>query len=412
MKKINDSMRPRLGAGPLLAGLTALVSAFLLLAVLPAAALAAELPERGLSAAFLYPGLTVGQDEESLNLPIIIRNQGRQDDSFLVEVTEKPENWRAEVRGFVSVISGQFVSGQGEASLNLAVFPPEGSGPPEGQHKFVIRIFSLDGRLSRESACILTVRPAAEKSAPLKISVSHPQIKGPSDSRFSFNLDLANQGPEDMLVGLSAEAPEDWEAYFKPGYEDKRISSIQLPKGQKRGLNLELKPAYRAEAGLYPVKVRAEGKNGSALIDLSVELSGTYGLKLFPANELLSASSQPGQPVSMGFFVMNEGTALQKEVRLTALAPDNWQVEIEPKVLTDVAAGRVPTPVKMTVTPPPGALIGDYGLGLIAEGEKSRSALDLRVSLKAKAAWAWLGVGIIVLTVSAMAFVFRRLGRR
>lgn len=109
---------------------------------------------------------------------------------------------------------------------------------------------------------------------------------------------------------------------------------------------------------------------------------------------------------------MNEGTAIQREVRLTALVPDNWQVEIEPKTVRDLLPGRVPVPATLTVSPPEGALIGDYGLGLIAEGEKSRSALDLRVTLKARPAWAWLGVGIIALTVAALAYVFRRLGRR
>ena len=373
---------------------------------------AAEPPERGLSAAFDHPGVTIGQDEEHLSLPISIRNTGRQDDSFLVEIVKKPEGWQAEIRSFAVIVSGQFVPGLSEAGLTLSASWPEPRTVTDGPYKFVIRVSSLDGQLSRESACLVTVRPAVAGPAPLTLSTSHPQIKGPGDSRFAYSLDLANQGPEDLLVGLSVEVPEDWEAYFKPSYEDKQISSIQLPKGQKRSLVLDLKPGYRAEPGTYPLRVRAEAKNSSASLDLSVELSGTFGLKLFPANELLSAVGQPGQAVSMGFFVMNEGSAVQREVRLTALTPDNWRLEVEPQVLTDLTPGRVPTPVTLTVTPPDGALIGDYGLGLIAEGERSRSALDLRVTLKAKAAWTWLGVAIIVLTVAGLAFIFRKLGRR
>ena len=373
---------------------------------------AAEPQERGLSAAFDHPGVTVGQSEENLSLPITIRNIGRQDDSFLVEIAEKPEGWQAEIRSFAAIVSGQFVPGLSEARLTLAAAPVDGRTATEGRYKFVIKVSSLDGRLSQESSCLVTVKPAAAGPAPLTISTSHPQIKGPGDSRFAFSLDLTNQGPEDLLVGLSVETPEAWEAYFKPSYEDKQISSIQIPKGQKRGLVLDLKPGYRAEPGTYPLKVKAEAQNSSATLDLTVELSGTYGLKLFPANELLSSMSRPGQAVSMGFFVMNEGTAVQREVRLTALTPDNWHLAIEPQVWTDLTPGRVPTPVTLTVTPPDGALIGDYGLGLIAEGERSRSALDLRVTLKSKAAWTWLGLAIIVLTVAGLALVFRKHGRR
>lgn len=373
---------------------------------------AAEVPERGLSAAFNHPGLTIGPDEGFLSLPLTIRNTGRLDDSFMVEVVEKPAGWRAETRSFSSFVSGQFVPGLSEASLTLVAGPPEGQALAEGEYEFLVRISSLDGQLTRESRCRVTVRPAGPQSAVIGLSASHPQINGPSDGRFSFALDLDNQGSDETLISLSAEVPEGWEAYFQPAYEDKQIRSIQIPRGQKRSLNLDVKPAYKAEAGVFPLSVRADSQAGSARIDLSVELLGTYGLKLFPANELLSAVGEPGRPVSLGFFVMNEGTAIQREVRLTALTPDNWRVEIEPQVVRDLRPGRVPIPVTLNLTPPEGALIGDYGLGLIAEGEKSRSALDLRVTLKAKAAWAWLGVGIIVLTVAALAIVFRRLGRR
>lgn len=388
------------------------LAVFLALFFWPLAAGAADVPERGLSAAFNHPGLVVGQDEASLSLPLTIRNTGRLDDSFLVEIVEQPEGWQVDIRSFASVVTGQFVPGLSEAPLTLAARPPDGRRLTAGQLPFAVRVVSLDGLLARESRCLVTVRPTAEDVAVLSLSTSHPQIKGAGDGRFSFSLELGNQGPEDALVGFSVDLPEGWEAYFKPAYEDKQISSIHIPKGQRRSLSLDVKPAFRAEAGTYPLLVRADGQQASARLELAVELSGTYGLKLFPANELLSAVGEPGRPVSLGFFVMNEGTALQREVRLTALAPDNWTVDIEPPVLTDLVAGRVPRPVTLTLTPPEGALIGDYGLGLIAEGERSRSALDLRVTLKAGAAWAWLGVGLIVLTVAGLAFVFRRLGRR
>lgn len=373
---------------------------------------AAEPPARGLSAAFNHPGFIVGEDEESLSLPLTIRNTGLADDSFVVEIIEKPAGWSADIRSFASLVTGQFVPGLSEAPLTFIASPPPGEGLKPGAHVFALRVQSLDGALIKETRTTVTIRPRAGAAAPLSLSSGYPQVRGPSDGRFSFSLDLRNSSAEDLLVGLSAEAPAGWECYFKPSYEDKQVSSIHIPKGQNRSLSFDLKPGAGTGAGLFPVKVRAESRAGSAAADLSVELTGTYKIKLFPANELLSAVTEPGRPVSMGFFVANEGSAPQREVRLLALAPDNWKVQIEPERIADLAPGRIPAQVTLTVTPPDGALIGDYGLGLVAEGERSKSPLDLRLTLKAGAARAWLGAGLIALVVAALALAFRRLGRR
>ncbi|MDL2260110.1 NEW3 domain-containing protein [Deltaproteobacteria bacterium OttesenSCG-928-K17] len=386
--------------------------ALLLLFFTAAPALAAAPPERGLSAAFNHPGFIVGQDEGGLSLPLTIRNIGLEDDSFVVTIIEKPEGWSADIRSFASLVTGQFVPGLSEAPLTLIASPPEGRPLAAGDYVFAVRVGSLDGVLAKESRATVTVRPRAGVPAPLTLASSYPQVRGPSDGRFSFSLDLRNSGAEDALIGLSAAAPDGWELYFKPSYEDKQISSIQIPKGQSRSLVLDVRPAAGAGAGVFPIRVRAESGQGTAETGLTVELTGTYKIKLFPANELLSAATEPGRPVAMNFFVMNEGSALQRQVRLLPLAPDNWKVEIKPEVIADLAEGRTPAQVTLTVTPPDNALIGDYGLGLVAEGERAKSSLDLRLTLKARAVWAWLGAGLIVLVVAALALAFRRLGRR
>lgn len=394
-------------------GTKILVSSFLAALILclgPDPAPAAEPPERALSAAFHYPGLILGL-EDQVEMNLIIRNPGLRDDSFLVTVTEAPEGWNTELRGFAVGVTGVFLAGGEQGSLTLSARPPEDQPPAPGEHLFKVRVESLDGRLSREAACRVTLRAGRAALAALSLSSPHPELRGPSDGRFSFSLDVRNQGDEG-LVGLSVSAPAGWEAYFKPGYEDKQVSSIQVPKGQSRNLSLEVRPDFRAEPGVYPLSARAESKWGSAEAALSVELTGTYQIRLIPANELLSAVTEPGRPVSLGFFVLNEGSAPQREVRLISLAPDNWKVELEPPVIADLPPGRGPAPLTLTVTPAEQALVGDYGLGLAAEGERSKSPLDLRITVRARPVWAWLGVAVIGLTVLGLALTFRRLSRR
>ena len=379
---------------------------------LPAAALtAAEGPERGLSAAFNYPGLVVGI-EDRLEMPLTIRNPGRADDSFRVTVLEKPQGWEVSLRAPAAVVTGAFLPGGEETVLTLSAGPEDGRPPAPGDYLFKVRVESLDAILSRETECLVTVRGARTGLAALTLSSAHPALRGPGDGRFSFALELRNRGGDDGPAGLSVEAPEGWEAYFQPGYEDKRISSIQIPRGQSRALALEVRPGYRAEAGLYPLKVRAESKWGAAETTLTVELTGTYRLRLFPAGEMLSATAEAGRPVSLSFFVLNEGSAPQRGVRLLTVAPDNWKVELDPPVIPLLEPYRAPTPVTLTVTPAAGALAGDYALGLAAEGERSQSPLDLRLTVRPPAVWAWLGAAIIALTVGGLFYAFRRLGRR
>lgn len=373
--------------------------------------MAAETPERGLSAAFNYPGLIIGPGE-SVELLITIRNTGRQDDSFLVTVLKAPEGWETEVRSFASVVTGLFLPGLDQATLTLAASPPAGVVPVPGEYGFRVKVESLDGVLSQERDCLVAIKAKGGPTAPLTLTTSHPAVRGPSDGRFSFSLDVKNQSGEDSLVGLSASVPDGWEAYFKPSYEDKQVSSIQIPKGQSRALTLDVSPGFRAGVGGHPVKVRAESKIGTAEAELTLELTGTYKLRLMPANELLSAAAEAGKPVSLTFFLINEGSAVQRQVKFMAVAPDDWKVEFNPEQMVDVEPGRTPAPITATITPSDKALVGDYGLGLLAEGERAKSPVDLRITVRASTGWTWVGGAAIVLALAGLWLTFRRFGRR
>ncbi|MDR1546381.1 MAG: hypothetical protein LBU12_06665 [Deltaproteobacteria bacterium] len=364
-------------------------------------------------AAFVYQGLTLRPDEPA-ELELTLINQGLKGDTFDLELTEVPAGWTVEIRRFNRVLSGLFVAGEETASLTLAAFPPDqAAAAPEGAYPFAVKIVSRLGQKTVECRTTLIVdadRGLDEET--VTIGASYPEIGGPSDGRFSFALDVRNNGPEDALISLSAEPPQDWEASFKPGYEEKQISSIHVPAGQSRSVTLDLAPGYQAEPGLYVVKAAAAQPAGRAETELKVNLTGTYKIRAAAAGELLSTSTEVGRPVTVTLFVVNDGSAPQKEINFLAVKPDNWKVEFQPEKLVNLPPRGNPVQVDMTVTPAPNALVGDYGLGLNVQGEKAQAALDFRVTVKAGAAWAWLGAAIIVLAVLSLALTFRRLGRR
>ncbi|MDR0356438.1 MAG: hypothetical protein LBJ64_12010 [Deltaproteobacteria bacterium] len=362
-------------------------------------------------ASFTYPGLVLVPDDPP-ELDITLINRGLEGDVFRFEV-EAPEGWTTELRRFNNVLTAIYLSSEDSTSLTLSLTPPEGQAVlPLGKYAFTLRTTSLAGEKTRESRLNLEVVSGKISRDSLVLSTSYPEIAGPSDGRFSFSLDIRNNSAEDALINLSAETPRGWDFAFKPGYEDKQISSIHVPKGQNRSVSLDVAPAFQAEAGSYQVKVRAEEANASAETTVTVNLSGTYKIRAVSANDLLSASAEVGRPVSVTLFVVNEGSASQRELTFLAVKPDDWEVTFTPASVVNLEPRSNPVQVEMTITPAANALVGDYGLGVSVQGEKAQSALDFRISVRAGSAWTWLGVLLIVMAVSALALVFLRLGRR
>jgi uncharacterized membrane protein len=311
-------------------------------------------------------------------------------------------------------MTGIFIAGEENSTLTLTAWPPNGedSPLPVGSYPFAIKVTSQRTGKTVESEAVLTVASRKTSKESLTLSTNYPEIGGPSDGKFAFSLDVRNNGPEEARVNLSAEVPQNWDFSFKPGYEDKQISTIQVPSGQTRSVTLDLSPAYQSEAGSYPVRVITETPQGHAEVNLTVNLTGTYKIRAGTLNELLSTSTEVGKPVTLSLYIANEGSATQKEISFLAVKPDNWEVTFQPETITDLAPRSRPIQVEMTITPSPTALVGDYGVGLSVEGEKSQSALDFRVTVKAGSAWSWVGAAIIVIVVFALAWTFRRLGRR
>jgi uncharacterized membrane protein len=68
--------------------------------------------------------------------------------------------------------------------------------------------------------------------------------------------------------------------------------------------------------------------------------------------------------------------------------------------------------VEVTVKPAAQALVGDYSVGVLVNGEKSDKTIEMRVTVKASTAWGWIGIGIIILVIAGLSSLFIYLGRR
>ncbi len=389
--------------------LVLMLAAVMLVAGPSAAAEKKDKPARGVTVAMLYPGIVIGPDEK-VRVDLKVRNFGRSNETMLLEVAEKPEGWRAAIKNYGNEITGIFISEDDERSLTFTAEPEEGS-PKAGVYRFVVKARAADGALKQTTGLTVTVKAKKKADKEITLSTSYPVLRGPTDAKFEFSLDINNDADEDKLMNLSAVGPKGWEISFKPAYEQKQISSLKIKAGQSRSVGVEVTPPYKAEVGEYPIKVRVQTDTAKAEVDLKVALTGTYEIKTGTASGLLSLSTQAGKAANVSFYVRNDGSALQRKVEFMSFKPENWKVEFKPKTIDNLPPGELKQ-VEMIITPAAEAVVGDYSVGLIAQGEKARSNVEFRVTVKASAAWGWIGIAIIVLVMGGLVLTFRRLGRR
>jgi len=373
---------------------------------------APDLPERRITAALQYPGITLSPDD-SFSVDLLIKNRGRSDETVLVEVTEKPKDWNVEIKRWGTLVSGVFVASKEDQTLTLSGKPAdkEIKKLPPGTYRFGIKAQTADGALTQTSSITVTVVSAEKATERVSIDTSYPTLRGPSGDKFSFSLDVRNDTGQDAVFNFRATTPPGWEVSFKPAYESKQISSLQINSGSSKTVEMEVTPPYNAQAGEYDFKVEAQSPKAKAEKELKVVLTGTYGLKAGTPSGLLSLVTERGQKANVTLLVQNRGSAPQNEVRFSALKPENWKVEFKPEKLTNLQPGSVGQ-TEITITPADQAMVGDYSVAVQVEGEKANQDVEFRVTIKAASTWGWIGVGIIVVVIIGLAISFRVLGRR
>jgi uncharacterized membrane protein len=143
-----------------------------------------------------------------------------------------------------------------------------------------------------------------------------------------------------------------------------------------------------------------------------VVLTGIYKLEAATPTGILSTEAVTGKPTTVSLLVKNTGSAVNRNVNLSSFKPENWKVEFKPEKLEALEPNQIKQ-VEATITPAATALVGDYSVGLMVDGEKSSSkTVEMRVTVKAPTAWGWIGVGLIAVVIAGMGGLFAWLGRR
>lgn len=367
-------------------------------------------PERGIAIFTDYAGVVVPVGE-SVRMDLSVENKGKRDETIALKFAAVPKGWKASLKGGNFTVTGVSVPDGKTRTLAFSAEPEKGVGP--GTYAFEIQGTTADEKLTATHTITVSTRERSRLgAADIQITTSYPVLRGQTDATFEFSLDVANKSDNDRTFNLASQAPEKWEVNFKPGFESKQISSLRIRGGNSQTVAVSVTPPREATAGEYPILVRVSSGDSKAEVPLRVILTGIYKLDAATPTGILSVDAVTGKPTTVSLLVKNTGSAVNRNVSLTAFKPENWKVEFKPEKIEALEPGAI-RQVEATITPAATALVGDYSVSLTADGERGSSkSVEMRVTVKAPTAWGWIGVGLIALAIGGMGGLFVWLGRR
>lgn len=385
-----------------------------LLSVVPALLWAAEAekkdnrPERGIAVYTDYTGIAVARGE-SVQMDLTLENKGRADEDIDVRIAQVAKGWKATLKGARYQVNGMFVPNGKAKTLALTLEPEKGIGP--GKYAFKFDAKTADGKFTSTHNLNVTVEERKAGADNIQVTASYPVLRGQSDAKFEFSLEVQNKGETERTFNLSAIGPEKWEINFKPAYEQKQISSIRVKEGQSQTVAVEVSPAQNSAAKEYPILVRIGSGESKAEVKLTVALTGNYRLDAGTPNGILSLEAFAGKPVTFSLFVKNNGSAVNRNITFSSFKPENWETTFKPEKIEALAPGEMKQ-IEVTIKPGAQALVGDYSVGVMTNGEKADKTVEMRVTVKASSAWGWIGIGLILLVIAGLSFLFIKMGRR
>jgi len=365
-------------------------------------------PERGIAVYPEFSGVIVSRGE-AVRMDVVLDNKGRTDETIDVKIATIPKGWKAQLKGASYLITGMYVTNGKTKNLALNLEPDKTVGV--GTYVFQFDAQTADGKFTSTHKLTVNVQERVTGADDIQITTSYPVLRGQTDAKFEFSIEVMNKSESDRTLNLAAMGPEKWEINFKPAYEAKQISSLRIKGAQNQTVAVEVTPPKDAMSGEYPIVVRISSGDKKAEVKLMVILTGIYKLDAGTPTGILSLEARPGKPANLSLFVKNTGSAVNRNVNFSSFKPENWEVTFKPEKI-DALEPNALKQVEVAIKPAQQALVGDYSVGVMVNGEKSDKTIEFRVTVKASTAWGWIGIGIIIFVIAGLSALFIWLGRR
>lgn len=340
------------------------------------------------------PGSTVNFD-----ISITTQDPGRVD----LTVSRVPDTWTAVLRGGGFTVDGVESDGSTATKVTLGVtVPPEATA---GTQRIDVK-----GTMSGASTTLsVDIRVAPNAAGDVSLTTDTPQLKGASDTTFTFNLTLKNDTPEDLPFTAQATGPAGWTMTAQVGSQS-QAASVIVKAGSTSAVSVTAKPSDGTAAGDYPIGVDVTSGSRTAHADLAVTITGSYKLAMTTSDGRLNMNATAGSSSDITLTLSNTGTADIEGAALTSSAPTGWTVKFDNPTVT-VPAGQQIQAVAH-VTPSSDAIAGDYIATFKATAPVANASTDIRVTIETSLLWGAVGIGLIVLVLAGLWWTFHRFGRR
>jgi uncharacterized membrane protein len=356
----------------------------------------------GLTVTTPFPAVVAEPDSTaSFDLAIDVAEAGRVD----LSAEGVPSGWTAEFRGGGLVIDGVYVDPKDPPAVELAVDIPAEATAGTATITVVAK-----GAGAAADRLPVTIRVNEQAAGDVTLTTDFPELRGPSDTAFSFNVTIHNDTAAEASFTMDAVGPPGWDVSAEPSGQA-QATSTTVDAGGTGTIKVTANAPSDVAAGTYPITVSVAGGGETASIDLGVTITGTYSLVVLTPDQVLSMTANAGSTKDLAMTVTNTGSAPIANVELSSRTPTDWKVEFEPATIASIEAGAVET-VTARVTPSGDAIAGDYEMTITAKAEETSDSVDIRVRVETPQVWWIVGVGLIALTFVGLYWVFRTYGRR
>src|SRR5262245_45458715 len=174
----------------------------------------------------LPPGST-----SSINLKL--QNYGLPPERLALSVGGVPSGWTATLIGGGQPVAAALAATNANVPLELRLDVPKDA--PIGTTNLTV---TARGAASNATLPI-EVKLATDLPAKLTLNPQLPELRGTSKSSFEFQLAIKNDSPKKVLVSLSAQAPQNFDATYTEQYGSQELNALPLDPGQSKDVKLK-----------------------------------------------------------------------------------------------------------------------------------------------------------------------------
>jgi len=351
-----------------------------------------------------YPAVTLRPGTNS-TINLRLQNYALPPERLTLSVSGVPSGWSAILMGGGQPIAAALPATNASVSLELRVDVPKDA--PVGTTTLTVTAKGTSAEVTLPVAVTL----ATDLPAKLSVSPQLPDLRGTSKSTFEFQLNIKNESGKKVLVGLSAQAPQNFDATYTEQYGSQELNALPLDPGQAKDVKLKVRPPNTVSAGQYKVSAKATAEDAVVTTELGLDITGQPKIDISGRDGILSTRASAGIESSVPVLITNTGTAAADQVELSGSGPSGWKVEFDPKTVDRIAPNENKE-VQARITPPAKAIAGDYVTTLRASARGESASATFRVTVATSTQWGIIGVGIIGAALLILVGAVARFGRR